>query len=95
MPCVNRLNSFQARLVLALVLLLAAVMASVYLFARLAVGEAVREQTAQRLEVGEKVLQRLLEVRRQQLSDAVSVLAADFGFKEAVASGDAPTKRCC
>ena len=93
MPCVNRLNSFQARLVLALVLLLAAVMASVYLFARLAVGEAVREQTAQRLEVGEKVLQRLLEVRRQQLSDAVSVLAADFGFKEAVASGDAPTLR--
>ncbi|MEN0107278.1 MAG: EAL domain-containing protein, partial [Pseudomonas sp.] len=43
------------------------------------------------LEVGVRVFERLLEVRSRQISDAVQVLSSDFGFKDAVASGDTAT----
>ncbi|MCA1773165.1 MAG: GGDEF domain-containing protein, partial [Halomonas sp.] len=45
----------------------------------------------QRLEVGARVLDQLLDRRGDQLRDNVSILADDFGFKSAVSSQDRET----
>lgn len=54
-------------------------------------GSHVRTQISNDLEVGNSVLTQLLETREQQLLNSAEVLTADFGFKQAVASGDAAT----
>ena len=54
-------------------------------------GGHVRTQISNDLEVGHSVLTQLLETREQQLLNSAEVLTADFGFKQAVASGDAAT----
>lgn len=86
-------NSFQARIAGVLVLLLLVVVGALYVAVQAATNAAVRSQANEQLEVGSLVFQRLLEMRGSQLHDAVQVLAADFGFKDAVASGDAETIR--
>lgn len=48
-------------------------------------------EVADRLTVGQGVLSQALENNRAQLLSTVSVLAADFGFKEVVSSGDRAT----
>jgi diguanylate cyclase len=53
-------------------------------------ANAEREITRQ-LEVGRQVFERALESNRRQLTQAAQVLAADFGFREAVATHDAAT----
>lgn len=86
-------SSFQARIAGVLVLLLLVVVGALYVAVQAATNAAVRSQADEQLEVGSLVFQRLLEMRGSQLHDAVQVLAADFGFKDAVASGDAETIR--
>ncbi|MES2821941.1 MAG: EAL domain-containing protein [Pseudomonadota bacterium] len=86
-------NSFQARIATVLVLLLVAVIGALYFAVRTATDVAVRKQADEQLEIGTRVFQQLLEVRGNQLHGAVQVLAADFGFKDAVASGDQATLR--
>ncbi len=53
-------------------------------------SNAEREITRQ-LEVGRLVFERALDGNRRQLSQAAQVLAADFGFRDAVATHDADT----
>ena len=86
-------NSFQARIAGVLVLLLLVVVGALYAAVQTATNAAVRSQAREQLDVGSLVFQQLLEVRGRQLHDAVQVLAADFGFKDAVASGDTETIR--
>tara|TARA_R110000868_G_scaffold25848_3_gene100249 strand:- start:22434 stop:24770 length:2337 start_codon:yes stop_codon:yes gene_type:complete len=86
-------NSFQARIAGVLVLLLVVVVGALYIAVQTATNAAVRSQAREQLDVGSLVFQQLLEVRGRQLHDAVQVLAADFGFKDAVASGDTETIR--
>lgn len=86
-------NSFQARIAGVLVLLLLIVVGALYVAVQTATNAAVRSQAREQLDVGSLVFQQLLEVRGRQLHDAVQVLAADFGFKDAVASGDTETIR--
>lgn len=86
-------NSFQARIAGVLVLLLLVVVGALYVAVQAATNAAVRSQAREQLDVGSLVFQQLLEVRGRQLHDAVQVLVADFGFKEAVASGDTETIR--
>lgn len=86
-------NSFQARISAVLVLLLLVVVGALYAAVQTATDSAVRSQAREQLEVGSLVFQQLLEVRGSQLHDAVQVLAGDFGFKDAVASGDNETIR--
>ena len=86
-------NSFQTRIASVLVLLLLVVIAALYVAVQTATSAAVRAQAREQLEVGSLVFQQLLEVRGRQLHDAVQVLAADFGFKEALASDDRDTIR--
>ncbi|WP_439859312.1 putative bifunctional diguanylate cyclase/phosphodiesterase [Pseudomonas sp. MBLB4136] len=86
-------SSFQARIAGVLILLLAVVIGALYLAVQAATGVAVRAQAGEQLGVGARVFEQALEVRGRQLHEAVRVLAADFGFKEAVASGDDETIR--
>ena len=57
----------------------------------LAGERTLRQMVAEELRVGGRVLDRVLASRGRQLSDAVRVLAADFAFREAIASSDRPT----
>ncbi len=84
-------SSFQARIASVLILLLAVVVGALYFSVQTATNAAVRTQAREQLEIGTRVFEQLLDVRGRQLHDAVQVLAADFGFKAAVASGDTAT----
>lgn len=86
-------NSFQAQVTAVLILLLLVVIGSVYFSVKLATNSAVRRQANAQLEVGTRVFERLLEVRGRRLADGVQLLAADFGFRDAVASRDSATMR--
>src|SRR5690606_20268459 len=48
-------------------------------------------QLLQSLEAGERIFARQLQHSREQLAQAASVLAADFAFREAIATRDAAT----
>ena len=52
---------------------------------------AARERAAEQLRAGADFAREVLRFRGTQLNGAVRVLAADFGFREAVASADTPT----
>lgn len=72
-----------------LVLVMGLVLALVHTTgARIAASEARHE-----LAVGAKVFGRLLEQNQHQLETAAAVLAADFAFREAIATQDQPTVR--
>jgi len=86
-------RSFQARIASVLILLMLVVVGALYFAVRTATNVAVRSQAHEQLDVGTRVFEQLLDVRGRQLHDAVQVLAADFGFKAAVASGDRETIR--
>ncbi|MGH8106833.1 MAG: cache domain-containing protein, partial [Arenimonas sp.] len=64
-------------------LTLAAVLLATHRNVRMAINED--------LSVAESVFERLFEARFLQLSESVQVLASDFGFKKAAATGDSPT----
>src|SRR5262249_19129589 len=51
----------------------------------------VKANAATQLSTGASVADQLLSFRATQLASAAAVLAADYGFHEAVASGDAET----
>ena len=85
------MQSFRTR-ILALVLglvtvTLLATVGAVVIKAR----QEVRERAAEQLRAGAEIAREVLRFRGAQLNGAVRVLAADFGFREAVASADTPT----
>jgi diguanylate cyclase len=85
------LRSFRSRilaLVLGLVIVvLTATVLAVVVKARAEVGR----QTALQLRGAADTAREVLKFRGTQLTSAVEVLTADFGFKEAISSGDTPT----
>nr|WP_284738965.1 EAL domain-containing protein [Pseudomonas sp. CG7] len=74
-----------------MILLSLGVIAVLYFSVNAATRSAVRSQSEAQLEVGTRVFERLLEAQGRRLADGVQLLAADFGFREAVASRDAAT----
>jgi diguanylate cyclase (GGDEF)-like protein len=60
---------------------------------RLSIDHNARALLSRDLEVGERVWGRLLAQRAQKLILGASVLAADYGFRDAATSGDAETLR--
>ncbi|HVY81432.1 MAG TPA: cache domain-containing protein, partial [Steroidobacteraceae bacterium] len=77
---------------LALIIGLIAVTQSVTLVAVLArVERSVEARAGEQLAAGGIFIDQLLRFRATQLANGVAVLAADFGFREAVASGDEAT----
>ena len=73
--------------------LLLLVQAAVFSVVRIGIDQSARRQLAQELQVGERVWRRLLDLNAQKLSLSATVLAADFGFRSAVSSGDTETIR--
>ncbi|MBD8613160.1 EAL domain-containing protein [Pseudomonas putida] len=86
-------NSFQARIACVLILLLSVVVGALTIAVKVATNDAVRAQAREQLQVGTRVFERLLDVRGRRLRDGVQLLAADFGFRDAVSSGDSATIR--
>ena len=85
------MGSFRNRL-LAVIIGLVCVTQTVTLIAVLARTEhSVIERAAKQLVAGSAFVEQLVRFRAAQLASGVAVLAADFGFREAVASGDGPT----
>jgi diguanylate cyclase (GGDEF)-like protein len=85
------MDSFRNRL-LALIIGLVVATQSVTLVAVLAsTAHEARVRADERLRYGSQVVQQYMRLRAGQLSSTVAVMAADFGFKDAVASRDGPT----
>lgn len=89
----NLQTSFRGKLLLLALLPLAlAQLVTVYAVMR-TVEKDVDERARESLRIGADRVDEYLEGRSEQLQTSVQVLAADFGFKEAVATGDADTIR--
>lgn len=84
----QRLSS---RIVLLFLGLLLVVQVAGLLVVNNSITRNARAQLAEDLKVGEKIWQRLLAQRATRLTVGASVLAADFGFREALLSGDLDT----
>ena len=85
------MNSFRNRL-LVLIIGLIAVTQTVTLVAVLeSTRRNVEARAAEQLTAGTSYALQLVKFRASQLASGVAVLAADFGFREAVSSHDAPT----
>jgi diguanylate cyclase (GGDEF)-like protein len=85
------MGSFRKRL-LVLIIGLAVLTQTVTLFAVLAsTARNVEARGAEQLRAAGSIVDQIIRNRTEQLASAVAVLAEDFGFREAVASGDGPT----
>jgi diguanylate cyclase (GGDEF)-like protein len=85
------MGSFRKRL-LVLIIGLVIVTQTVTLAAVLAsTAHNVEARAAEQLRSGGSFVEQLIRFRAGQLANGVAVLAADFGFREAVAGGDVPT----
>ena len=85
------MNSFRKRL-LVLIIGLIAVTQTVTLVAVLAsTRRNVEARASEQLTAGGSYALQLVQFRANQLASGVAVMAADFGFREAVSSSDAPT----
>jgi diguanylate cyclase (GGDEF)-like protein len=84
-------RSFQARLLYLLIAVLVLLEAGTLISVHFAGQQTLRRSITDELSVGTRVLDRILETRARQLSDALRVLVRDFPFREAVASTDLAT----
>ena len=79
------------RIVLVMVALLLLVQSAGFWAVRRALDEQVTREMQDTLQVGERVWQRLLHQSAERLREGAVVLAADFGFRSAIATGDQAT----
>src|SRR6478735_9552079 len=73
------------------VVMLMAIQLSSYCILRYAIEESAHRSLKEELEVGVRVLDRLLLNQGRQLQEAATVLSLDFGFREAMATHDQKT----
>jgi diguanylate cyclase (GGDEF)-like protein len=83
--------SFRRRVIVLLVAALGLVQALTLAAVLVATHGNVRAALNEDLDVAQGVFARLFEGRFLQLGESVRVLAADFGFRKAAATGDGPT----
>ncbi len=84
-------HSLVARLVGMSLLLLLAVQLAGFAVVRASIERNARAQIARELDTDERVWQRLLEQKAERLRQGSILLAADYGFRTAVNSGDTET----
>jgi diguanylate cyclase (GGDEF)-like protein len=72
-------------------LLLIAIQLMIFVAIDRSVASNARQKIREELQVGERIFLRLLEARSQQLITASSVLTSDFGFRQALLTGDRGT----
>ena len=84
-------RSLRVRMVVFLVALLGVVQAAEFVLTNSASYNAARTKTEDEISVGERVFARVVQEESERLSQAASVLAADFAFRDAIATGDTGT----
>jgi diguanylate cyclase (GGDEF)-like protein len=84
-------RSFQARLLYLIVGVLVLMQAATLLSVHVAGQRNLQQSVSNELRVGGRVFDSILTARGRQLEGTVRALAADFAFREAIASGDRPT----
>ncbi len=83
-----RIHSLQARMVVFFVILLVSAQAVLVLLVNASGERIAKSRIAQELMVGERVFRRLIDQSNRRLGDAARILAADFGFRSAIATRD-------
>jgi diguanylate cyclase (GGDEF)-like protein len=82
-----------SRIVALSLLLLLIVQAAVFSVVRISIEQSAKRQVEQELLIGERVWRRLLDQNSQKLQQGAALLAADYGFREAVNTKDDATIR--
>ncbi len=88
-----RWSGLSSRIAALSLLLLLAVQLAVFTVVQTSIERSSRAQIAKELLLGERVWLRLLDQNAQKLGQGAALLAADFGFRAAVGSGDLETIR--
>ena len=83
--------SFRNRLLILLTGLVVGAQTVTFVTALARTNSTERQRADAQLVAGAQIARRVIDYRERQLANAVSVLAADFGLREAVASADTPT----
>ncbi|MCC4601976.1 putative bifunctional diguanylate cyclase/phosphodiesterase [Xanthomonas melonis] len=86
-----RAMRLHTRIAALVVLVVLGTQALTFVAVQMATERSVKAQLGEELLIGERVWQRVNLRRDEQLLQSASVLADDFGFRAAVASGDVPT----
>ncbi|NML92904.1 EAL domain-containing protein [Novosphingobium olei] len=86
-----RVRTLGSRIALLYVALLAVVMAVTIAVASSGIARFARETAERDLAANARVFDQIIATRQKQLADSGEVVAHDFGFREAFATGDAPT----
>jgi diguanylate cyclase (GGDEF)-like protein len=86
-----RMRRLQTRIILFFVALLALVQVAAFVFVNAANSGNARAKLEEELDVGQRVFARQLEQNAEKLKLSARVLAADFAFREAIATHDTGT----
>jgi diguanylate cyclase (GGDEF)-like protein len=86
-----RIQRLQTRIIIFFVALLAIVQVAAFWFVNAANSSNARAKVEEELNVGQRVFARLLEQNTDKLKMSARVLAADFAFREAIATHDSRT----
>jgi diguanylate cyclase (GGDEF)-like protein len=86
-----RFQSLRARIAIVVVLLMLAVQLAGYAVISTVIGANARSSSERQLVVAENVFRQVLRANGEKLTQAATVVAADFGFREAVATHDENT----
>ena len=86
-----RLNTLRSKMVVFLVALLGIVQIGVFALVNTATSSAARTKIDDELAVGERVFASEQKQNADRLAQAATVLASDFAFREAIATGDGAT----
>ena len=86
-----RIQRLQTRIIVLFVALLALVQVAAFWFVNAANSRNAKDKVAEELNVGQRVFARLLDQNAEKLKLSARVLAADFAFREAIATHDTGT----
>ncbi|MES1263436.1 MAG: EAL domain-containing protein [Peristeroidobacter soli] len=86
-----RIQRLQTRIIVLFVALLALVQVAAFWFVNAANSRNAQTKIAEELNVGQRVFARLLDQNAEKLKLSARVLAADFAFREAIATHDTGT----
>lgn len=86
-----RFGSLKLRIAVLYTALFAAVMTAIIVLSAAGLSRFAEEGASQDLSANARVFDELLSLRAQQMRNSADVLANDFGFREAVATGDSQT----
>ena len=87
----TRVESLRTRIVLLFLSLLLMVQLAGFFAIRTAIDDHAHKSVAEQLRVGDRIFSRLMEQNAGKLAQGARILAADYGFRGAVASDDNET----